>query len=268
MFDFEWINAKLFGSLYTRTKSFFDESDLASTGRPAGERERELLAPFPGAVRGDILEGRWAPNVTDGSGRDRDPARRALALLKQAGYGLSEGRLIEKKTGQPVTFEIMVTDRNQERLALNFSSSLARIGVRAQVRLVDEVQYQRRRQGFDFDMMLGTWLASASPGNEQRSRWGSASAKQEASFNLAGVASPAVDAMITAMLAATSREDFVAAVRAFDRLLLSGFYIVPLFHASDQWFAHAAGLARPANNARFAAPLFGGTLDTWWRTPP
>ncbi|MBX9741791.1 MAG: extracellular solute-binding protein [Beijerinckiaceae bacterium] len=268
MFDFEWINAKLFGGLYSRTKSFFDESDLASTGRPASARERDLLAPFPGAVRDDILEGRWRPPSTDGSGRDRDSARKALNLLKAAGYALSNGALVERKTGEPVAFEIMVTDRNQERLALNYASSLSRIGVRAQVRLVDEVQYQRRRQGFDFDMMLGTWLASASPGNEQRSRWGSASARQEASFNLAGVASPAVDAMIAAMLAATSREDFVAAVRAFDRLLLSGFYIVPLFHASEQWFAHSTKLTRPERNAGFAAPLFGATLDTWWRKEP
>ena len=267
MFDFEWINAKLFGGLYRRTKSFFDESELASTGRPASQRERDLLAPFPDAVRTDILEGRWQPGRSDGSGRDRAPARKALALLKAAGYRIVDGLLVEKSSGQPVEFEIMVTDRNQERLALNYSYSLRRIGVIAHVRLVDEVQYQRRRQAFDFDMMLGTWLASASPGNEQRSRWGSASAKQEASFNLAGVSSPAVDAMITAMLAARSREDFVAAVRAFDRVLLSGFYIVPLFHAPDQWFAYSTELARPERTAHFAAPLFGATLDTWWRQP-
>jgi peptide/nickel transport system substrate-binding protein len=136
------------------------------------------------------------------------------------------------------------------------------------VRLVDEVQYQRRRQKFDFDMMIGSWLASASPGAEQRGRWGSSSANQEATFNLAGVASPAVDAMIAALLAAHSHEDFVAAVRALDRVLLSGFYIVPLFHAPDQWFAYSTALARPEKTAHFAAPLFGATLDTWWRKSP
>ncbi|MDB5594734.1 MAG: extracellular solute-binding protein family 5 [Hyphomicrobiales bacterium] len=268
MFDFEWINAKLYGGLYRRTKSFFDESELASTGRAATPRERELLAPFPGAVRADIMDGSWHPDVSDGSGRDRAPARKALALLKSAGYAISGGALVERSSGRPVTFEIMVTDRNQERLALNYADSLQRIGVTASVRLVDEVQYQRRRQKFDFDMMIGTWLASASPGNEQRSRWGSASAHQEASFNLAGAASPAVDAMISAMLAAESHEDFVAAVRAYDRLLLSGFYIVPLFHAPDQWFAYSTELARPERSAQFAAPLFGATLDTWWRKRP
>lgn len=268
MFDFEWVNAKLYGGLYRRTKSFFDESELASTGRPASEREKQLLAPFPGAVREDILEGGWSPATTDGSGRDRAPARKALALLKAAGYGLVDGALIERASGRPVSFEIMVTDRNQERLALNYADSLKRIGVGVRVRLVDEVQYQRRRQKFDFDMMIGTWLASASPGNEQRARWGSASANQEASFNLAGVASPAVDAMIAAMLSADGKEDFIAAVRAYDRLLLSGFYIVPLFHAPDQWFAYSTALERPPRAAQFAAPLFGATLDTWWRTRP
>lgn len=265
MFDFEWINANLYSNLYTRTKSFFDESELSSSGRPASEAERALLRPFPGAVREDILEGRWRPPVNDGSGRDRDTARRALALLTDAGYKLSDSGLV--KDGVPVSFEIMVKDRNQERLALIFSSSLRRIGVSAGVRQVDEVQYQRRRQKFDFDMMIGQWLASASPGNEQRMRWGSASAAQEASFNLAGASSPAIDALIGALLAARNREDFVTAVRAYDRVLLSGFYIVPLYHAAEQWFAYSTALAKPAVLPRYA-PLFGATLETWWRKAP
>jgi peptide/nickel transport system substrate-binding protein len=265
MFDFEWINAKLYGGLYRRTASFFDESELSSSGRPASPQERALLAPYANAVRADILEGTWRPPHTDGSGRDRATARRALALLKEAGYLLSDGVLVERASGRAVEFEIMVVDRNQERLALNYADSLRRIGADVRVRLVDEVQYQRRRQKFDFDVMLGTWLASASPGAEQRGRWGSSSANQEATFNLAGVASPAVDAMIAAMLAAHAHEDFTAAVRALDRVLLSGFYIVPLFHSPDQWFAYATALARPERTAQFAAPLFGATLDSWWR---
>jgi len=162
----------------------------------------------------------------------------------------------------------MVTDRNQERLALNYAESLKRIGVAARVRLVDEVQYQRRRQKFEFDVMLGFWAASASPGAEQRGRWGSSSAAQEASFNLTGAASPAIDAMIAAILNAKSKADFTDAVRALDRVLLSGFYIVPLYHAPDQWFAYSTALARPDRSAQFAAPLFGATLDTWWRKAP
>jgi peptide/nickel transport system substrate-binding protein len=263
--DFEWINANLYDGLLTRTKSFFDESELASTGRPASSAELALLAPFPGVVRDDILAGRWQPTKTDGSGQDREAPRRALALLREAGYALTDGRLV--KDGVPFAFEIMVKDRNQERLGLNYAQSLARIGVTARVRLVDEVQYQRRRQKFDFDMMVGLWLATASPGNEQRARWGSASADQDASFNLAGVKSAAVDAMIEALLAARSREDFVAAVRAYDRVLLSGFYVVPLFHASDMWVAASATLARPAVLPAYGTPIGSSTLDTWWKKP-
>lgn len=265
MFDFEWINANLYSGLYTRTKSFFDESELSASGRPADAAERALLAPFPGAVREDILEGRWSPPVHDGSGRDRETARRALDLLGEADYRLVDNALV--KDGVPLSFEIMVKDRDHERLALFFSASLQRIGVAARVRLVDEVQYQRRRQKFDFDMMIGQWLASASPGNEQRMRWGSASATQEASFNLAGASSPAIDALIGALLAARGHEDFIAAVRAYDRVLLSGFYVVPLYHASKQWIAHSTQLARPATPPRYS-PLYGATLETWWRKDP
>ena len=265
VFDFEWVNANLYEGLYKRTKSFFDDSELASTGRAASAAELALLAPFPGVVRADILEGRWRPAATDGLGADRTQPKRALALLKEAGYELEGGRLTK---GETLSFEIMVKDRNQERLALNYADSLGRIGVTAKVRLVDEVQYQRRRQKFDFDMMIGSWLASASPGNEQRSRWGSASANQEASFNLAGVQSPAVDAMINALLAAKTDAEFVAAVRAYDRVLLSGFYIVPLFHARDQWIAASAKLARPRILSRYGPASGGATLDTWWRKEP
>jgi peptide/nickel transport system substrate-binding protein len=266
VFDFEWINANLYGGLYKRTKSFFDDSELASTGRPASAAELALLAPFPGAVRDDILQGRWRPAATDGLGGDRIEAKRALAILKEAGYAIEDGRLM--KEGKALSFEIMVKDRNQERLALNYADSLRRIGVMANVRQVDEVQYQRRRQKFDFDMMIGSWLASASPGNEQRARWGSASADQEGSFNLAGVKSPAVDAMINALLAAKTHEDFVAAVRAYDRVLLSGFYVVPLFHSGEQWIAASAKLARPKTLPRYGPATGGATLDTWWRAEP
>ncbi len=266
MFDFEWVNANLYSGLYTRTKSFFDESELSSHGRPANARERDLLAPFPDAVRADILDGSWSPPQNDGSGRDRSVARRALDLLAAAGYRLEGDRLI--KNNVPVAFEIMVKDRAQERLALNYAGSLRRIGVEAGVRLVDEVQYQRRRQKFDFDMMIGLWLASASPGNEQRNRWGSASADQEASFNLAGAASPAIDAMIAALLGAESHDDFVAAVRAYDRVLLSGFYVVPLFHASEQWLAHSRDIAHPQRPPRYSAPMFNPTLEAWWSVSP
>ena len=239
MFDFEWINANFYAGVYKRSKSFFDDSELSAAGRPASPKERALLAPFPGAVRDDILEGRWAPPVSDGSGRDRALARKALDLLAGAGYALSGATLVDAR-GRPLSFEILVKTLQEERLALAYSANLARIGVTATVRLVDEVQFQRRRARFDFDMMIGSWIASPSPGNEQRNRWSSAAAAMEGSYNICGAASPAIDAMIAAVVAARDRDDFVAAVRALDRLLLSGFYIVPLFYAPDQWIAYSS----------------------------
>lgn len=265
MFDFGWVNRNLYGGLYRRTPSFFAESPLASTGQAASPTETALLAPYPGAVRSDILDGTWRPPDGDPSGRDRDGAKRALALLAAAGDHL-KSTVMTEPDGQPFRFEIVVQDRRQERLALSFADSLKAIGIEATVRLVDEVQYQRRRQSFDFDMMLGTWSASPSPGAEQRSRWSSASARQPASFNLPGAASPAIDAAISAILAARSDDDFIAATRVLDRLLLSGFYIIPLFHTEDQWITYSAALGRPAE-----VPLFGITnvtpIELWWRKP-
>jgi peptide/nickel transport system substrate-binding protein len=265
-FDFEWVNANLFCGLYTRTKSFFDDSIFMSTERPASLEERALLKPFPRAVRPDILEGLWRPPQTDGSGHDRIWPFRALTLLGAAGYQVNDGKLI--RNGQQLRFEIMVQDRLQERLALNYADSLARIGVDARVRLVDEVQYERRRQNFDFDMMIGSWLASASPGSEERTRWGSEAASEPASYNLAGVESPAVDAVVDSLLAAQSQDDFVMSVRALDRVLLSGFYIVPLYHARNQWIATSTTLARPAKLPAYGSPTLDDTLDSWWRKKP
>jgi peptide/nickel transport system substrate-binding protein len=259
MFDFEWINANLFGGAYKRSEGFFDDSDLSSIGRPASERERALLAPYPGAVRDDVMEGRWRAPVSDGSGRDRAIAKSALEELGAAGYSLRNGLLVDAH-GAPLAFEILVRNRDEERLALAYARNLARIGVVANVRLVDEVQFQRRRTSFDFDMMIGAWVASPSPGNEQRGRWSSAAANAQGAYNIVGVQSPAVDAMIAAILAANSNEDFVAAVRALDRLLISGLYIVPLYYAPEQWIAYSAKLGRPDKT-----PLFGVELSTWWR---
>ncbi len=264
MFDFEWINANLYSNLYTRTKSLFDESALSSSGRPASAAERALLAPFPNAVRGDVMEGKWTPPRSDGSGRDRELARKALALAAEVGWRLRNGALARQ--GRPLSFEILVVDREQERLALNYSDELRRIGVETKVRLVDEVQYQRRRQRFDFDMMIGLWQASASPGNEERMRWGGDSADQEASYNLAGAKNPAIDAMISALQAARSQQDFVTAVRALDRVLISGFYIVPLFHCRDQWVAEWRRIAHPESLPHYAQPLFGDVLESFWRS--
>jgi peptide/nickel transport system substrate-binding protein len=267
MFDFEWINREFYGGVYVRAKSYFDDSELSASGHPASEKERALLAPFPGAVRAEVMDGSWAPSVSNGSGRDRDIARKALEELANAGYTIRNGALVDA-VGTRLAFEVLVSNRQQERLADTFAQNLARIGVAANVRLIDEVQFQRRRTNFNFDMILGSWIATPSPGAEQLTRWGSISANMQGAYNICGVSSPAVDAMIAAILAAESRDDFVAAVRALDRVLISGFYIVPLFYAPNQWIAYSAKLGRPE-----LTPLFGVSanleyLQTWWRKAP
>ena len=262
LFDAEWINHNFFFDLYRRSASYFDGSELSAYHRPADERERALLAPFPDAVQAAVLDGTWSPPVSDGSGRDRKTLREALRLLGAAGYELKGTTLRERASGRPFRFELMVTNRDDERLALAFANSLARAGIEAQVRLVDAVQFDQRRQSFDFDMMPYRWEQSLSPGNEQSFYWGSAAADAQGSRNYMGVRSPAIDAMIGAMLSARERTDFVAAVRALDRLLISGCYVVPLFYLPEQWVARWVSIAHPARTS-----LFGYLPETWWQQP-
>jgi peptide/nickel transport system substrate-binding protein len=251
LFDFEWVNRNLFHGVYRRAGSFFSDSELSALGVPADDREKALIAAFTGAVRDDVLAGRWTPSTTDGSGRDREQARTALDLLMAAGYALQDGVLRRKDNGEAFAFEITVTSRPQERLALNYAKSLGRLGISVAVRLIDDVQYWRRLSSYDFDMIQWTWPASASPGNEQIGRWGSANADRKGSLNYAGVKSPAVDAALKAILSARAREDFVAAVRTLDRLLLSGFYVVPLYYLPETWFAHSRDVVLPARKPAY-----------------
>jgi peptide/nickel transport system substrate-binding protein len=262
LFDFQWINRDFFYNQYKRSASFFDDSELSAYHRPADQEERALLAPYPDPVRADVLDGTWSPPVSDGSGRDRATLRQALNLLAAAGYELSGTVLRNRQTGQPLTLEIMVTNRDDERLALAFAANLARAGIDARVRLVDAVQYEQRLATFDFDMVEYRWEESLSPGNEQSIYWGSAAADQQGSRNYMGVKSPAVDAMIAALLSARSRPDFVAAVRALDRVLISGSYVVPLFYLPEQWVARRAYIRHPARTS-----LFGFLPETWWHEP-
>jgi peptide/nickel transport system substrate-binding protein len=262
LFDFEWINHTYFFDLYKRTASYFDGCDLSAHGVPAGARERELLAPFPDAVRADVMQGAWEPPKTDGSGRDRNGIRRALALFKDAGYELKGTRLVRTANGRPFTFEILTNTRDQERLALAYARSLKRAGIEAHVRNVDPTQFEHRRIGFDFDMMQYRWEQSLSPGNEQLFYFGSAAADQNGSRNYMGMKSRAADAMIAALLAAVTREDFVAAVRALDRVLLSGFYVIPLYYPPVQWVARRTRIAHPERTS-----LFGYLPETWWAEP-
>jgi peptide/nickel transport system substrate-binding protein len=262
LFDFQWINRNFFYGLYRRSASFFDDSELSAYHRSSDAHEQALLAAFPDAVRSDVLDGTWSPPITDGSGRDRAVLRQALDLLRAAGYELHGTAMRNRDSGRPLRFEIMVTNRDDERLALAFSSMLARAGIDTQVRQVDAVQYEQRRLSFDFDMIEYRWEQSLSPGNEQVFYWGSAAADQDGSRNYMGVRSAAIDAMIAALLEARERPDFVDAVRALDRVLLSGNYVVPLFYLPEQWVARRAYIGHPAQTS-----LFGFLPETWWRQP-
>jgi len=262
LFDFEWINKNFFYGHYRRSASYFADSELSAYGRPADARERALIASYPGSVRPDVLDGSFALPVSNGSGRDLAILKRALALLAAAGYQLSGSELRERTSGRPLTFEILVSSQAQERLALAFARNLKFAGITARIRSVDAVQYDQRRITFDYDMVQYRWEQSLSPGNEQAFYWGSAAADQQGSRNYMGVRSPAIDAMIAAMLKATSREDFVAAVRALDRMLISGDYVVPLFYLPDQWVARWSYIRHPA-----ATSLSGFVPEAWWHDP-
>ncbi len=263
LFDFEWINRTFFYGQYRRSASYFSGSELSAYHRPADARERALLAPFPDSVRPDVLEGTWSPPVSDGSGHDRAILRRALALLTAAGYELAGNKLRERASGRPLTFEILVNTKDQERVAVAFSQFLKGAGIDANVRMIDSVQYEQRRNTFDYDMIWYRWEQSLSPGNEQAFYWGSAAADQPGTRNYMGVRSPAIDAMIAAMLKAEKREDFVAAVRALDRVLISGNYVVPLFYLPQQWVARWSRIHHPAKIA-----LVGFVPESWWYEAP
>jgi peptide/nickel transport system substrate-binding protein len=260
LFDFEWANHNFFFDRYRRTGSYFEGSELSARGRPADARERALLAQFPGVVRDDVMTGTWQPPVNDGSGRDRNTLRQALALLSAAGYELDHTELRHRATREPFRFEIMVKTRQEERLALSFARHLRRAGITADVRFVEATGYERRRQSFDFDMMQYYWGQSLSPGNEQAFYWSTAAADEPGSRNYMGVRQPAIDAAIAAIVKAESREDLVAAVRVLDRLLISGCYVVPLFHLPEEWLARWAPIQHPA-----VTPLTGYRPETWWR---
>ena len=262
LFDFQWINQNYFFNLYRRSGSYFAGSDLSAAGLPATERERALLKPFPDAVRADVMDGTFKLPAGDATGRDRETLRRALALLAAAGYEVGNGVLRNKTTGAPFTFEIMTTTRDQERIALAFARDLKRAGIAPQIRVVDAVQFDQRRLGYDFDMIQNRWDQSLSPGNEQAFYFGSAAADNQGTRNYMGVKSPAIDAMIAAMLQTRERSDFTAAVRALDRVLMSGFYAVPVFNVPSQWLGRWTRVERPQRTA-----LIGNLPETWWQAP-
>jgi peptide/nickel transport system substrate-binding protein len=260
LFDFEWVNHNLYFGVYERNGSFYDGSELSARGRPADERERELLAPFPDAVLPAVMEGTWQPPRSDGSGRDRESLKRALDLLDAAGWQVAKGALVSRVTGKPFVAELIVGTKDQERLALAYQRMLKRAGITLDIRLVDNVQFENRKQTYDYDLVPYIWDQSLSPGNEQSFYFGSASADVPGTRNFMGLKNPAADAMITALLSARERPDFVSAVRALDRVLISARFSVPLFYTPGQWIARWRKVARPSK-----VSLSGTLAESWWQ---
>src|SRR3984893_7157391 len=262
LFDFEWINRNYFFGLYGRSPSYFAGSELSAYGNAADDRERELLKRFASRIPGDILDGSYRLPVSDGTGRDRTTLRGALTLLSEAGYDLEGTVLRQRSTKAPLSFEILVTTRDQERIALAYVRDLKRAGIAVSVRAVDAVQFDQRRLSFDFDMIQNRWDQSLSPGNEQSFYWGSEAAGNQGTRNYMGAKDPAIDALIAAILEARERPAFVSAVRALDRVLMSGFYAIPVFSVQEQWIARWNRVERPG-----ATALTGYLPETWWQRP-
>ena len=264
LFDFEWANENLFYNAFSRTSSYWQDSGLSSLGEPANDTEKSLLKAFPEAVSADVMDGSYRAPIANGSGRDRKVMRKALDLLKQENYALKDGKLVDPH-GNPIAFELLIaggaglSSQDLERLSLSYKRTAAKLGIDIDVRFVDDSQYQARKGSFDYDMTIVRYSSSLSPGAEQLYRWGSESRNIEGSFNFAGAADPAIDAIIEKLLSARTKEEFTAAVRAFDRLLISGHYVVPLYHLSEELIARRARIERPDYT-----PLYGPQFPTWW----
>ncbi len=257
-FDFEWTNRNLFNGQYTRTRSYFSNSDLAARGKPEGE-ELAVLEPFRGKVPEAVFGEAYAPPVTDGSGWLRDNLRRANVLLRDAGWAVQDLQLVNAKTGAPFRFEILLVSPAFERIVLPYVRNLKRLGIEAKVRLVDENQYINRFRQFDFDMMVWVWGQSETPGNEQYEYWSQAAADSAGSRNLAGVRDPVVDELIGLMLRSDSREQLNQRTRALDRVLSWGHYVVPHWHIRADRILYWDKFGRPETPVRT-----GVMTDRWW----
>ena len=260
-FDFEWTNKNLFNGAYSRTESYFSNSELASSGLPDAA-ELALLEPFrdqiPAAVFNEVHE---TPK-TDGSGNARRNLRTALKILGQAGWAIIDGKLINPVDGEPLEIEFLIVSPLFERIIAPYVKNLEKLGVGARIRLVDSAQYQKRLEDFDFDMVVASMGQSLSPGNEQNNFWTSAAADTPGSRNLAGIKDPVVDSLVATLIAAADRETLITATRALDRVLLSGYYVVPHWHIRSFRVAYWNKFARPA-----ITPKYSLGFDSWWIDP-
>ena len=259
-FDFEWANKNLFYGSYVRTDSYFSNSDFASKGLPQGD-ELALLEPFRDKLPKQVFDTEFKLPVTDGSGNNRDQLKQSLALLKEAGWQVKDGKLVDAE-GKQFTFELLLDQPAFERIAGPYAKTLERLGIQANLRTVDPAQFQKITDAYDFDMTVMVWPESESPGNEQVGFWTCNAAKQEGGDNLSGVCDPVVDTLVAKIVGAGDRDQLVAAVRALDRVLLWGWYVVPHWHIQSVRMAYWDRFARPDKPVRT-----GIVFDDWWVDP-
>ncbi|MEO1491467.1 MAG: extracellular solute-binding protein [Pseudomonadota bacterium] len=264
-FDWEWINARVFRDQYARITSYFAGSPLAAAA-VAGEGERAVLAPYAASLPEGTLDALWSPPVSDGSGRNRRNLRSAGRMLDTAGWTVVDGIRVNA-AGEPFTFEILVNSDRDQTLASLWRETLERLGIEMTVRQVDQAQYQERRSDYDYDMIVNRWAMSLSPGTEQRLYFGAAGRETPGTRNYMGVADPAVDAMIAAMLAAREPEEFTSAVRALDRVLTAGIYVIPFGVAPADRVVWKQGFARPDVDNLYGWWGWWAGPAVWWKEP-
>ena len=258
-YDFEWTNKQLFYDLFDRSKSYWGNADLGSSGLPTG-RELEILEEYRGRIPEEVFTAQYIPPTTDGSGQNRTNLRRAKKLLAKAGWSVFDGALTHAETGEVMRFEFLLGSSTHERVLGPVVQNLERLGIAATVRTVDAVQYQHRVKDFDYDIVSAYWRQTLSPGNEQRNFWSSKASQSQGSRNYAGISDPIVDELIERQIAAPDRETQVAVTRALDRILLWGHYVIPGSHSSAYRMAYwnkFSHLPEPAKNGL-------GFPDTWW----
>ncbi|OHC74493.1 MAG: hypothetical protein A3G18_11455 [Rhodospirillales bacterium RIFCSPLOWO2_12_FULL_58_28] len=260
-FDFAWSNKNLFYGQYVRTRSYFDNSEMAATGLPSGD-ELAILEPYRGRAPDEVFTREYQPPATDGSGNIRANLGAADSLLKDAGWVIRDGKRVREKTGEPLDFEVLLVSPSFERVVLPFAKNLERLGVRMRVRTVDSSQYIKRLETFDFDMTVFSWGQSLSPGNEQRNYWTGDAAARPGSRNVIGIADPAVDELVEKLIASPDRESLVNHIRALDRVLQWGHYVIPHWHLDYQRIALWDKFGMPE-----ATPLRGAQFNAWWIDP-
>ncbi len=261
-FDFEWSNKQFAYGGYTRTHSYFDNSELASSGVPTGA-ELDILKKFKGQVPDELFAKPFTLPQTSGSGSDmRDNLMTAKKLLEDAGWKMGASDLLEKN-GQPFKFEILINQETFERWIAPMVSNLKKLGIQANIRYVDTSQYQKRMEDFDFDMTVANFGQSLSPGNEQRNYWDSDKADVHASHNVIGIKNPVVDQLVDMVISAPDRDQLIARTRALDRVLLWNYYVIPQWHLNAARVAYWNKFDRPPVTAKYD-PI---AIMTWWYDP-